>query len=77
MRIRERSLAFGDEAVRSRVATVAANLFLAGGGDNFTVFAEQAAFTVAMVDLDTMVATDTAAACGHGSTMCQGQELPS
>lgn len=34
---------------------VAGNAFLMAGGDNFTVLKEQAAFTVAMVDLDTLV----------------------
>ncbi len=35
--------------------TVAGNAFLMGGGDSFTVLKEQPAFTVAMVDLDTLV----------------------
>ena len=35
--------------------TVAGNAFLMGGGDNFTVLKEQTAFTVGMVDLDTLV----------------------
>ena len=35
---------------------VAANAFLAGGGDNFTVFKEQPNQTIAMVDLDALVA---------------------
>ncbi len=35
--------------------TVAGNAFLMGGGDSFTVLKEQTAYTVGMVDLDTLV----------------------
>ena len=39
----------------SATYTVAGNAFLMAGGDNFTVLQEQPAYTVGMVDLDTLV----------------------